>query len=48
MPELSTSLPTIEVVVDIKPRLASPAQEAAWRKFWQKMITEGKTHESND
>ena len=29
-----------EIKVNIKPGPASPAQKAAWRRFWAKLITE--------
>jgi len=31
------------VVVHIKPGQASPAQKAAWKRFWQKLIAEAKS-----
>lgn len=34
-----------EVRVDVQPGPASPAQKAAWRKFWRKLISEVKSDE---
>jgi len=33
---------TIKVVVDVHPGPVSPAQKAAWRKFWTKLLSEPK------
>jgi len=33
------------VVVDIKPGPASPAQKQAWKRFWRKLISEVKADE---
>jgi hypothetical protein len=32
----------IKVYIDINPGPASPAQKAAWHKFWAKLISEAK------
>lgn len=35
----------IRVIVDIKPGPTTPAQKQVWKRFWQKLISEGKGDE---
>jgi hypothetical protein len=35
----------IKVVLDIKPGPASPAQRAAWKRLWDKLLSEVKAKE---
>ena len=44
VPELSKSTKS-KVTVNVHPGTMSPAQKQAWRKFWQKLITEVKAGE---
>jgi len=37
---------SVEVKVDIRPGPATPAQKAAWHKFWQKIVPEVKADDS--
>lgn len=41
VPKVTTKT-AVKVVVDIRPAPAFPAQKAAWREFWQKLIAEVK------
>ena len=41
----ATENTAIKVEVNIRPEPATPAQKTAWRKFWQKLITEVKANE---
>ena len=43
MPKSDSTQP--RVIVNIRPGEMSPAQKQAWRKFWQKLITEVKAGE---
>jgi len=36
---------SIKVVLDIKPTPASPAQKAAWKRLWDKLLSEVKADE---
>ena len=38
----TTDKTEVTLKVDIEPGPASPAQKAAWHKFWQKLISEAK------
>jgi len=35
----------VKVVLDIKPGPVSPAQRAAWKRLWDKLLSEVKTDE---
>ncbi len=38
--------PKIRVTIDIKHGGVTPAQGQAWRKFWQRLISDAKGHKS--
>lgn len=38
----------IKVAVNVNPGSASPAQKAAWHRFWAKLITEVKNNQRDD
>jgi hypothetical protein len=38
----NTSEP-IKVIMDIKPGTGTPAQQKAWRRFWQKLTAKAQT-----
>ena len=44
-PTLKTTGNSTNVVVNIQPGPASPAQRQAWKRFWQKLIAEVKAEE---
>jgi hypothetical protein len=46
MPKLADRAP-IKVTVDIRRGPASPAQKFAWKRFWQKLISEVKRDNTN-
>jgi hypothetical protein len=43
--EKSKTATSIKVVLNIRPGPASPAQKQAWKRFWQKLISEVKADE---
>ena len=40
--------PEVKVTMRIAPGPVSPAQKQAWRRFWQKLITEAKGEAKNE
>jgi hypothetical protein len=43
----TTNATLVRVVLDIKPRLVSPAQKQAWKRFWQCMVAGTKSEAEN-
>ena len=42
----SKTKPEVKIEVSIRPGPGSPAQKEAWRRFWQRVISQAKGHSS--